>query len=58
MNDSLKHLDKQLNKLESGLNNTNDEKNIKEKIANEKISSIPSMMRCYVCEGKKDYQMY
>ena len=55
MNDSLVQLDNQLSRLQSNLETIkNTESTEKEKIATiEKFSSIPNMLKCYICEGKK-----
>jgi hypothetical protein len=58
MNDSFNILDSQLMRLESGIGEDINTKHIhenKEKDKNyiaEKFSSIPNMMKCYICEGK------
>jgi hypothetical protein len=58
MNDSFNILDTQLMRLESGIEesrNNNQIEESKEKDKNsitEKFSSIPNMMKCYICEGK------
>jgi hypothetical protein len=57
MNDSFNLLDNQLLRLESNLDlnkhTNNEESKEKEKNATtEKFSSIPNMMKCYICEGK------
>jgi len=59
MNDSFNILDSQLMRLESGLGENINSKQIdesREKDKNsitEKFSSIPNMMKCYICEGNK-----
>lgn len=57
MNETLSKLDNQIKTLEkeNNLRNESNEKIIKEKVATEKFSSIPNMMRCYICEGNKYY---
>jgi hypothetical protein len=55
INDSLNQLDTQLSKLENNLEVKKEnivESIEKEKISNEKVSLIPNMMKCYICEGK------
>lgn len=50
---SLQMLENQFMKMESDTNVNNEEAKVsKDKPANEKISSIPNMLKCYICEGK------
>jgi hypothetical protein len=48
---SLQLLENQFLKMESDTN-VNEEMKTKEKPAVEKFSSIPIMLKCYLCEGK------
>jgi len=48
---SLQMLEDQFIKMES--DPVNEEAKNKEKPILEKISSIPNMLKCYICEGKK-----